>query len=114
MSAPLVSIVLPTRNGGDVLAETLAAIARQRTDFPYEIVAVDSGSTDGTLPRLEAVAQQLIRIPPSSFNHGLTRNLGVERARGELVVLMVQDAVPVSDDWLATLTGPRAGQPDPP
>ena len=106
MSAPLVSIVLPTRNGGEALADTLAAIARQRTEFSYEIVAVDSGSTDGTLPRLEAAAQQLIRIPPSAFNHGLTRNLGVDRARGELVVLMVQDAVPVSDEWLATLTAP--------
>jgi rhamnosyltransferase len=106
MSVPVVSIVLLTRNGGEALAETLEAIARQRVDVPYEIVAVDSGSTDGTLARLERAAQQVVRIPPASFNHGLTRNLGVERARGALVVLLVQDAVPASDDWLARLIAP--------
>jgi rhamnosyltransferase len=111
VSAPLVSIVLPTRNGGELLDETLAAIARQRTDFAYEIVAVDSGSTDGTLQRLERAAQHVVRIPPSAFNHGLTRNLGIEHARGALVVLMVQDAVPASDDWLVTLVAPLLADP---
>jgi rhamnosyltransferase len=103
---PLVSIVLLTRNGGQTLHATLDAIARQRTDFLYEIVAVDSGSTDGTLALLERVARQVVSIPPESFNHGLTRNLAIEHARGALIVLLVQDALPTSDDWLVRLTAP--------
>jgi rhamnosyltransferase len=106
MSPPLVSIVLPTRNGGETLAATLEALARQRTGFEYEIVAVDSGSTDDTLRLLERAAAHVMHITPDSFNHGLTRNLGVERSRGALVVCLVQDALPASDDWLARLVAP--------
>jgi rhamnosyltransferase len=106
VSAPLVSIVLLTRNGAETLPETLDAIARQRADFAYEVVAIDSGSTDATLALLEQLARPVIRIPPASFNHGLTRNLAVEHARGELIVFLVQDALPVSDDWLVRLTAP--------
>ena len=111
MTGPLVSIVLPTRNGAATLPATLEAIAQQHTDFPVEIVAVDSGSTDGTLEILEGVAREVVRIPTGTFNHGLSRNLAIEHARGELIVLLVQDALPTSNDWLARLTAPlRANQ----
>jgi rhamnosyltransferase len=106
MDDPLVSIVLVTRNAGPALAQTLDAIGRQRADFAYEIVAVDSGSTDGTLALLERAASQVVRIEPETFNHGVTRNLAITRARSPFIVLLVQDAVPASDDWLATLIAP--------
>ena len=109
---PLVSIVLLTRNGSETLPATLDAIARQRTDFAFEIIAVDSGSTDGTPALLDGVAREVVRISPASFNHGLTRNLGIEHARGELIVLIVQDAVPVSDDWLTRLIAPLRANKD--
>ena len=111
MSVPLASIVIPTRNGGDTLAAVLDAIARQRTDFEYEIVAVDSGSEDGSLPLLQRSAARVITIPPGSFNHGRTRNVAVEHARGELIVFLVQDAIPATDDWLIRLTAPLRGDP---
>ena len=111
MSAPFVSIVLPTRNGAPTLPAVLDAIAGQRTDFTFEVIAVDSSSTDGTAELLRARADRLISIPGDAFDHGLTRNAGVEQARGELVVLMVQDAVPASDAWLASLTAPLREDP---
>ena len=55
---------------------------------------------------LRNTAQQVIAIPPESFNHGLTRNVAIEHARGELIVLLVQDALPASRDWLARLIAP--------
>ena len=64
MNAPLVSIVLLTRDGAETLPAALEAIGRQRTDFPFEIVAVDSGSTDGSLAVLERVAREVIHIEP--------------------------------------------------
>lgn len=106
MSAPLVSIVLPTRNGAATLPALLDGIARQRVAFEFEIVAVDSSSSDGTAELLRGRVDRLIDVPADAFDHGLTRNLGVEQARGELVVLLVQDAEPASDSWLATLTAP--------
>ena len=52
-------------------------------------------------------------IAPEAFNHGTTRNLAIAETRGDLVVLLVQDAVPADSQWLATLTAsvtlPRSG-----
>lgn len=109
MNAPRVSIVLVTRNGAATLPALLDAVGRQQFDDGIEIVAVDSSSTDGTADLLRQRADQVITIAPESFNHGLTRNLGIERSRGELAVLLVQDAVPASDDWLQALVAPLAG-----
>jgi len=106
VSAPLVSIVLPTRNGAATLPPLFDAIARQRVDFAFEVVAVDSSSTDGTVAILRERADRCVTIPADAFDHGLTRNLGVERSRGELIVLTVQDALPASENWLAALTAP--------
>jgi rhamnosyltransferase len=110
MSLP-VSIVLLTRDGAATLPAVLDGIAAQETGFPVEVVAVDSGSSDGTLEILKPRVDRLIRIRPEEFNHGLTRNLGIRHAHGDLVVLLVQDAVPASARWLAELTRPLRADP---
>jgi glycosyltransferase involved in cell wall biosynthesis len=106
VSAPLVSIALVTRNGAATLPPLLEALARQRVDFPVEIVAVDSGSTDGSAELLARSVDRFVTIAPETFNHGLTRNLAIEQSRGDLVVLIVQDALPATDSWLVELTTP--------
>ena len=106
MSAPRASVLLLTWNGAATLPAVLDAVAAQETDFPFETVAVDSGSTDGTLALLDGRVDRVIRIPNETFNHGLTRNLGIEACRGEVVALLVQDALPASRRWLAALAGP--------
>ena len=106
MTAPLLSIVVPTFNGASSLPALLSAVRAQRTDFAFELVAVDSGSTDGTVRLLEGAADQVLHIPPGTFNHGATRNHAIAAARGEYAVLLVQDAVPASPEWLARLIAP--------
>ena len=108
---PQVSIVLVTRNGAETLQSVLDAIDSQDVSFPFEIVAVDSGSTDSTREILQGRVDTLVTIAPEEFNHGATRNLAVEHATGELVVMLVQDAVPRSNNWLAELTAPFASDP---
>lgn len=106
MSAPVVSVLIVTRNGRATLPRVLDRLATQRGAPPFEVLAVDSGSDDGTVEVLRDRVDRLVQIDPADFNHGTTRNVGIELARGELVVLLVQDAVPASDDWLAALTRP--------
>jgi rhamnosyltransferase len=108
---PLVSIVIPTHNGAATLPRVLAAIRTQRTDFPFETIAIDSGSTDETTAYLSGRVDQLISIDAAAFDHGLTRNLAIERARGDYVVLLVQDAEPANDRWLAALIAPLQSDP---
>ncbi len=111
MSVPSVSVVIPTRNGAATLPGVLDALARQHVERPFEIVAVDSASVDGTPDLLRGRVDRLVSIDAETFDHGATRNLGVERSSGDLVVLLVQDAVPASEDWLTGLTAPFAADP---
>ena len=106
MATPCVSVLLLTRNGIGTLPRVLESVRSQTTSFPIEIVAVDSGSDDGTVELLRGQADRLIEIRADEFNHGTTRNLGVEACRAPLVVLLVQDAEPASADWLARLVEP--------
>ena len=109
MSGPDVSVLLLTRNGAATLPRVLAAVRSQDAPFPFEVVAVDSGSDDGTVELLRSRADRLIESRAEDFNHGTTRNVGVESCRAQFVVLLVQDAEPASADWLARLVEPLAG-----
>jgi rhamnosyltransferase len=99
----LFSIVIPVKNGDLWLTRLLDALVRQTLFQQSEIIVIDSGSTDRSLEIIGGYPVTLIKIPPEQFNHGLTRNLGVREAKGDFVVMTVQDAVPESDQWLERL-----------
>jgi rhamnosyltransferase len=101
--APAVTVFIPTWNAGAEFPEILGRIRSQQLDRAFEVLAIDSGSTDGTVEFLRTQPVRLIEIPNAEFNHGLTRNLGVREARGEIVALVTQDARPADDRWLQRL-----------
>jgi rhamnosyltransferase len=105
-NAMTVSIVIPTYNGGREFEQCLKAVYGQKVDFPFEVILVDSGSTDETLSIAGRFPVRLYEISKGEFNHGLTRNKGIELSRGEFVVLMTQDAIPADEKWLENLTKP--------
>jgi len=98
--------VVPTRNGATTLPALIDALASQDDAAARELIVVDSGSTDGTLALAGAAADHVIEVAPNRFNHGTSRNLGIERASGRFVVLTVQDARPLTRDWLSHLLAP--------
>jgi len=103
MTDPLISIVIPVKNGAKWLGNLLPGLFEQQLAAHTEIILIDSGSTDGTLEIVKQFPVRLITIPPEKFSHGGTRNLGVREARGKYVVLTVQDAEPIGKDWLNLL-----------
>ena len=98
-----VSIIIPTKNGGAVFEEVLWGIRGQKFAGEVELVVVDSGSTDGTVKKAAEYGARVLEIPPGEFNHGLTRNYGIENSKGDFIVLMTQDAVPANEQWLKNL-----------
>ena len=108
MSQPRFSVVIPTRNGAETLPALLDSVWSQRTSGAVEIIAVDSGSTDGTLALLSQKSIDLTTVDPASFDHGATRNLAIARARGEFVVMLVQDARLIRENCLEALAHPFA------
>jgi rhamnosyltransferase len=105
---PAVSIVTLTRNGMRTLPRWVAAIDAQAPAGDREVIAVDSGSTDGTPEFLESRGVRVLSVDPRTFNHGETRNYAVEHGHGDLIVLIVQDALPIGTGWLQALVAPFA------
>jgi rhamnosyltransferase len=102
----MISVIIPVKNGGGDLVRCLDGITRQQVDDEVEIVVVDSGSTDGSVQVARDAGARVHEIPPSAFNHGSTRNLGVSLSSGDLLVFTSQDAFAASDRWLHELTRP--------
>ncbi len=100
---PIVSIIIPTKNGGDMLKGVLKAIFENSVTFGFEVIAVDSGSSDCTKDVIAKYPVKLVEIPPQSFSHGGARNLGAENAAGEFLVFLTQDATPRNRSWLSCL-----------
>ncbi|MAB90571.1 MAG: hypothetical protein CMJ90_14095 [Planctomycetes bacterium] len=101
---PYATVFVPTWNGGPLFETVLDKIRSQETDFDYEVLCIDSGSSDGTVDVIRARPDvRLIEIPNAEFNHGLTRNRAVEEARGQVVALLTQDAEPYDAHWLQRL-----------
>ncbi|MHC4516047.1 MAG: glycosyltransferase family 2 protein [Planctomycetota bacterium] len=98
-----VSLVIPTLNAGPLLEEVLQAVARQPDAAQLERVAVDSGSTDDTVARLQAHGFTVHQIDKRDFNHGATRDLAIGKTQGDVILLLTQDATPLDENWLPTL-----------
>jgi len=103
---PVISIIMPTFNGGQKLEETLDSIAGQEIDEAFELICVDSGSPDSELAEMASRNAQVWSIEGHEFNHGLTRDLGAKLSRGRILVFLNQDAVPAHKRWLDELTEP--------
>jgi rhamnosyltransferase len=102
-----VSVVIPVLNAERHLPTLLPALLGQRPQPPGEIVLLDSKSQDRTR-EIAAQFEGVRVVPVENFSHGGTRNLGAREARGEIVVLMSQDALPQDESWLARLLEPLA------
>ena len=95
-----VSIVIPTKNGGELFEQVLRRVFEQKTKYEYEVICVDSGSTDNTIDVIKNFPCKLYQIPPEEFGHGKTRNYGASKGIGEFIVFITQDALPVDENWL--------------
>ncbi|TXH34462.1 MAG: glycosyltransferase [Burkholderiaceae bacterium] len=107
--APLVSIVIPTRNGESLVRQCLDSL--KHTAYPaYEVILVDNGSDDPAALALfaerEAAGQIRVLRDGSPFNFSALNNNAVHRAtRGEFVLLMNNDIEIVHPEWLDEMVG---------
>src|SRR5438552_4401634 len=101
--SPIVSVIVPTRNGAGLLAECLEALGRQ-TYQDFETIVVDDASTDGTSEVLGSHPDVKVVKLPGERGHGFVAavNAGLAVARGEVLALLNNDAVP-DPDWLFEL-----------
>ena len=89
---PRLSVIIPVKDGAATLKRCLQSITAQTIAENLEIIVLDSMSTDGSREIALSYGAQIVDIPNGTFDHGLTRNKGVQAATGELIYLTVQDA----------------------
>jgi GT2 family glycosyltransferase len=101
---PLVTLIIPTRNGIDLLRQCVESIVVATTYPNYEILLVDNGSDE---PEALTYLAELKRQPGFAvirddrpFNYSQLNNLAVQQARGEVVALINNDIEVISPDWL--------------
>ena len=100
-----ISLIIPTLNGAKDLPALMTRLKNQ-TVPPDEIIVVDSASTDGTAQLAEQLGAKVIEIERKDFDHGGTRDMALRRSRGELVLFMTQDALPVDEHYIEHLIAP--------
>lgn len=92
MTAPDVSVVLPTHDRRDLLSRTLRTVLWQR-GVELEVIVIDDGSVDGTEDAVAELADQRIRYVRNETAKGVAsaRNRGVEEAKGEWIAFVDDD-----------------------
>jgi GT2 family glycosyltransferase len=101
---PFVSIIVVNHNGKHFLDDCLSSLADQT--YPAEsreVLVVDNGSTDGSAEHIQ-LCYPWVRLIRSRHNWGFAKgnNVGFERARGELIALLNNDAM-AEPGWLAAM-----------
>jgi glycosyltransferase involved in cell wall biosynthesis len=103
MSSPRASVIIRCYNEADHIGKLLHGLEEQ-TMQDFEIILVDSGSTDGTLEISKSFGvDDIIYIDPEKFSFGRALNYGCEAARGEYCVISSAHVYPRRDDWLERL-----------
>ena len=97
------SVVVRTHNNEGSIGDVLEAVFSQSIPEDFELVVVDSGSTDGTLEIVGRYPHVLVDYSGRPFNYGWSLNAGISAASGEYSVCLSSHCVPMRDDWLAEL-----------
>lgn len=97
------SILILTKNGGEDFEASLSAVYAQKGTGPFDVIVVDSGSTDRTVEIARRYPARIEQIAPEAFHHARTRNYAASLAKGEFLVFLTQDACPASDWWLQSM-----------
>jgi len=105
---PQTSIIIITWNQKKLLKKSLPLIFNQ-TFRDFEVIVVDSGSTDNSLDLLSKYRLKVIQYQGKvgeEFSYSRAFNLGAKKAQGEYVVRLSGDAIPQNRQWLAELLKP--------
>jgi glycosyltransferase involved in cell wall biosynthesis len=107
-SEPHVTIIIPTRNGHDLLNTCITSILDKTEYNNYEVVIVNNQSDDPlTLKLFDELKEKDSRIRvldyPHAFNYSAINNFAVHQTSGELICLLNNDTEVINKDWLTEL-----------
>ncbi len=104
---PTVAIIMRAKNEMPHVQRTLEML-QQQTCQDFDLYAVDSGSTDGTLEALQRCCPEsrLLQVAPEAYEPGSVLNQAIAQTSHRIIVLLNADAVPLTEGWLENLIAP--------
>jgi glycosyltransferase involved in cell wall biosynthesis len=98
------SIVVPVYNYVDIIESNIDSILNQKTEYNYQLIIVDDGSTDGAADVLKKYADnpKVKLIFQKNAGIGAARNTGINNADGKYLMFVDCDDI-VHDDIVETL-----------
>lgn len=105
---PKVSIIMRVYNEMPYIKYALRKL-KQQSFQDFELIVVDSGSTDGSYEVAQEANPEIIyQIPPGSYVPGRVLNEAINKASGEIIVFNNSDCIPQNNYWLENLIMPFA------
>ena len=105
--SPLISLIIPTRNGLGLLKQCIDSIFVKTTYKNYEILVVDNDSDcPETLAYFKTIVKnERIRVicDERPFNYSALNNAAIRQAKGEYVALINNDIEVISPGWLTEM-----------
>lgn len=108
-SNPLVSLLIPTKNGKALVKACIESILEKTAYLNYEILLIDNGSDEKEsieyFSYLDTLEKVRVLQYPAPFNYSAINNFGVEHAKGSILGLVNNDIEVISPDWLTYMVG---------
>jgi GT2 family glycosyltransferase len=108
-AAPLVSLIIPTKNGKKLVKACIESILAKTNDMNFEILLVDNNSDESDsleyFAQLNKHPQITLLKYPYPFNYSAINNFAVTQARGEIIGLVNNDIEVITPEWLAYMVG---------
>lgn len=98
---PETAVIIRTKNEERWIGECLRRLYGQTYKY-FEVIIVDSGSTDWTLKIARQFPVKIFEIPPKKFSYPYALNCGIARSvAAKYIVILSAHSIPVSQTWLA-------------
>ncbi len=106
---PVVSVIIPTRDRGELVRRCIETLRKNTTYPAYEILVVDNDTTDpatlALFDELTTSGQARVIRHPGPFNFSAINNSAVRKARGSVLVFLNNDIEVHDAGWLEEMTG---------
>lgn len=108
-SNPLVSLIIPTKNGKELVKACIDSVLAKTTYENYEIILIDNNSDDAEsiayFDELTCLSKITVLKYPKPFNYSAINNFGVRHAKGSIIGLINNDVEVIEPDWLTYMVG---------
>lgn len=99
----LISVIIRTYNEEKSIRKCLKSVFNQKINIPFEVIIVDSESTDKTLKIVSEFKVKIIKMKKKDFTFGRSLNIGCKATKGKYLVLLSAHAIIIGSNWLKTM-----------